>query len=92
MNVLDTHASRVIPELRDLEMRLQFTLEGIGGTCCVNKSSHAKTNIHSEEKILLRFTQIDPLEPQKEYSVVIDASERLYKGMGNPFSITKMLY
>ena len=36
MNVLDTHAARVSPELRDLEVRLQFVIEGIGGVHCIH--------------------------------------------------------
>ncbi|THH10896.1 hypothetical protein EW145_g1029 [Phellinidium pouzarii] len=62
MTVLDTHASRVSPELQDCEARLQFVLEGVG-----------------QDKLLFRFMHIDPIEPQREFSIVVDASSRLYK-------------
>ena len=29
----------------------------------------------------MRFLQIDPSDPNREFSIVIDASERTYKGM-----------
>ncbi|KAI5122527.1 hypothetical protein M0805_005254 [Coniferiporia weirii] len=62
MTILDTHASRVSPELRDCENRLQFVMEGVG-----------------QDKLLFRFMNIDPAESQREFSIVVDASSRLYK-------------
>ncbi|KAL5526654.1 SPC25 [Sanghuangporus sanghuang] len=61
VSVLDTCASRLSPELKDMEERLQFDLEGVG-----------------QDKLLLRFLRIDPVGPQREFSIVIDASDRLY--------------
>ncbi|KAH8118138.1 chromosome segregation protein Spc25-domain-containing protein [Phellopilus nigrolimitatus] len=62
MTTLDTNASRVSPELRECEARLQFALEGV-----------------ERDKLLIRFMQIDPAEPQREFSIVIDTSARVYK-------------
>ncbi|EJD06748.1 uncharacterized protein FOMMEDRAFT_165457 [Fomitiporia mediterranea MF3/22] len=62
MTVLDTHACRVSPELRDCVERLQFMLEGVG-----------------QDKLLIRFLNIDPNEPQREFSIVVDASNRVYQ-------------
>lgn len=30
MNILETHATRISPELQECEARLQFVLEGVG--------------------------------------------------------------
>ncbi|KAL5485923.1 SPC25 [Sanghuangporus weigelae] len=61
VSVLDTWASIVRREVRDMEERLQFDLEGVG-----------------QDKVLLRFLRIDPVELQREFSIVIDVSDRQY--------------
>lgn len=82
MSVLDTHASRISPELRDLEARLQFVLEGVGRECSVyTYLLQCLKGVVTEDKLLLQFMHIDPAAPQREFSIVIDASERIYQGL-----------
>ena len=33
-----------------------------------------------KDKILVRFTHIDPVDLQREFSLVLDVSSRMYKG------------
>ena len=40
-----------------------------------------------KDKILVRFTHIDPSDPQREYSAVIDVSGDAYKGMPVAFML-----
>lgn len=64
-SLLNTHASRTSPELKECEFRLQSSIEGV-----------------DNDKILIRFTHIDPSEPLREFSIVLDVSGDLYKGEG----------
>ncbi|KAI8969794.1 chromosome segregation protein Spc25-domain-containing protein [Trametes punicea] len=61
-SILDTHASRALPELTACEATLKCAIEGI-----------------DKDKILVRFTHIDPTALDREFSLVIDVSTRSYK-------------
>ena len=37
----------------------------------------------ADDQILLRFTHIDPSDPDREFSLVIDVSNKIYKGEGS---------
>jgi hypothetical protein len=63
-SILNSHASRISPELIECEFRLRSVIEGI-----------------DKDKILIRFTHIDHADPQREFSLVLDVSGALYKGM-----------
>lgn len=34
----------------------------------------------AEDMLLFRFTHIDPVEPEKEFNIVLDVSSRTYRG------------
>lgn len=36
-----------------------------------------------KDQLLIRFSQVDPSEPEREFSLVIDVSNQTYKGMCN---------
>lgn len=38
----------------------------------------------ADDQILVRFTHIDPSDLDREFSLVIDVSNKIYKGMGRP--------
>ena len=62
-SILDSHASRTLPEVVACEEQLKCWIEGI-----------------DNDKILVRFTHIDPVDLQREFSLVLDVSSRMYKG------------
>ena len=62
-SILETYASRTVPELVESERRLQCYIEGI-----------------EKDNILVRFTHIDKTNLDREFSVVIDVSNNVYKG------------
>lgn len=88
MNTLETHASRISPELHECEARLQFVLEGVGRMSNFTSLflSRPRSSTHFlplyllEDKLLFRFLRLDPSEPQREFSIVVDASSREYRG------------
>ena len=44
------------------------------------------------DQVLVRFTHIDPLDLDREFSVVIDASNKTYKGVGSlKMALTRQL-
>ena len=71
-SILETYASRTVPELVESERRLQCYIEGI-----------------EKDKILVRFTHIDKTNLDREFSVVIDVSNNVYKG--RPLVVTLLL-
>jgi len=62
-STLNTHSSRVSPELSACEQRLSCVVEGI-----------------ETDQLLIRFWQVDPSDLEREFSFVIDVSDRIYKG------------
>ncbi|KIJ45189.1 hypothetical protein M422DRAFT_30037 [Sphaerobolus stellatus SS14] len=60
--VLDRQASHQRPELKVLESKLHFTVQGV-----------------QKDMLLVRFTQIDPSDPERDFSVVIDVSKQNYR-------------
>ncbi|KDQ17526.1 hypothetical protein BOTBODRAFT_29706 [Botryobasidium botryosum FD-172 SS1] len=59
---LENQAAKNVPELKFLEDKLGWTLEGV-----------------QKDMLLFRFTRIDESDWNREFSIVIDISERIYR-------------
>ena len=80
-SVLESQAGHQEPELRGLESRLHCTVEGVQSTLLPSLGYVHISDVDSLEDVLLvRFTHLDPFDETRDFSIVIDVSDPVYKG------------
>lgn len=92
--ILDMYAKMTAREAQGLQSALGWIVEGVQRECrhwrakaafpqprfkeAVAYSRHSISTI--EDLLLFRFTRIDPEDPEKEFTIVLDISTRSYRG------------
>ncbi len=66
-------------ELGQLEDAIGWRVEGVkrGSSCVINKRVLTE---EPEDLLLMRFTLLDPADPEREFSIIIDISKQEYSG------------
>lgn len=79
-NVLNDMRGKDTTELKQLEEALGWKVEGIKRTS-VSTILGIISDICAEDQLLMRFTLIDPEDPAREFSIIVDVSKQDYSGM-----------
>lgn len=69
-------------ELKELQDAVGWKIEGSGRMFPFSWSGGRTDSI--EDQLLMRFTLIDPTNPEREFMIVIDISKFDYSGMSSP--------
>ena len=85
---LDEMRNRDGDELRRLEEMVGWKIEGVKGGSSRGRGTHMSDNQRTDNILLMRFTLIDPSDPDREFAIVMDVTNQEYTGNANLLHIS----
>ena len=85
--ILEQMRSRDEEELRGLQETLGLQIHGVRGQCACDPRCGADHGV--DGVLLMRYTLLDPADPDREFSLLLDVSQDSYTGT-SPLSLAFM--